>query len=173
MSAFDTVELEPITDPIAPEESFDWLSSVTLFALTVLLITVAWITMRLFLKRIGKGQKNGKYLGLKEMKIEVKALVKDDADPNRLDVTRYWDLIQGYLCYRGFVSQASPSLEEIEEQIGRDQQLKYSNRKKLLELIPLVEAYKFQGNAQSDDRLRMTELFLQLFQEFTTSENEQ
>ena len=137
MSAFDTVKLKPIADPIAPAETFEWQQALIFsFGLIVGVAVFAMVLWKIskFLRHQALLQKP---LELKSMRTELRRLEKGDCGPEILNVDVYWNLVQGYLVSSGRVKTLSPSLEDLQREIVANATLEPSIRNPLLLLIPL------------------------------------
>jgi len=170
LSAFDTVKLKPIADPIAPAETFEWQQALIFsFGLIVGVAVFAMVLWKIskFLRHKALLQKP---LELKSMRTELRRLEKGDCGPETLNVDVYWNLVQGYLVSSGRVKTQSPSLEDLQREIVSNATLEPSIRNPLLLLIPLVEQYKYVGKPETADRSQIGMLFVKLFQNILASE---
>lgn len=172
MSAFDTVQLEPITEPIPPEPTFDWIPFlVTGGSLIVVLVVVIFSIKLLLLVRKRRRLKRN-IVEVKWMRLGLKQVQKSRVNAESFDMDLWWDTLQLYLVRKGHVTSTAPSIEEVRSSIREIETLKHVLQQNLLELVSLVESEKYEGKRDKQRRERMFELFVKVYQELILMESE-
>jgi len=172
LSAFDTVQLEPITEPIPPEPTFDWMPFLVTggSVIVVLLVVISSIKLMLLVRKRRRLKRN--VVEVKWMRLGLKQVQKSRVTAESFDMDLWWDTVQLYLVRKGYISVAAPSIEEVRSCVNKTETLKHMLQQNLLELVSLVESEKYEGKRDNQRRERMFELFIKVYQELILIESE-